>query len=261
MTEVWSPSKVLSYRTCPKQWELRYRTASRAWRAEMAGETPLPMLLGTVAHRGLEAAYLDAQAGFALGSGHMSMFRETALDAIRKASAGLGIDEHPEAEQIEDEVGDVLHTLPVPRRAAVLGVEMTLADEVEGIEFTNVVDLILRTGPTSLHLRDWKRKSVRNLPLAVNLADDPQLCSYRHAAARHFPWAQTVTVGLYSLISNREVSAELPLARAKRTMAGEAATIRKAQGDAECLPTPDGTNCSRCLVRSACPVWTVSPPS
>lgn len=257
---VWSPTKVLAYRTCPRQWLLRYRVADPLRRAAMTAEAPLVMLLGTVAHLGLQAAYETAKAGFGpLGEQMMSVYAEAAMAAIRTACVDFGIDEEREAAQLEDEVFAVLHRLHRPRPAAILGVELQLDDEVEGIPFTNVVDLILQTGPDSLHIRDWKRKNVKALPLTVDLPDDPQLCSNRHAVARHFPWAKTVTVGLYSLISNREVSAELPLARARRVMAGEAATTRKAESDTLCMPKPDGQNCQRCMVKAACPVWTDSP--
>jgi hypothetical protein len=254
----WSPSQVLAYRTCPRQWLLRYRTLSPHAKARLVADAPIVMLLGTAAHAGMEAAYRAAKGGMSLSTEQtMGAFADDALDAVRNAWGAFGLDEKEDVSVVEDEVIAVLTSLPRPRPAAILGIEMTLFDVVEGIEFTNVVDLALQTGPTSLHLRDWKRRAYRSLPLTVDLGDDPQLCSYRHAAARHFPWATTVTVGLYSLITNREVHTELPLARAERTMAGEAAMIRRAEADTECVPTPDGTNCDKCRVRPACPRWTV----
>lgn len=239
---------------------LLYRVADPARRADMAAEAPLVMLLGTVAHLGLQAAYEAARAGFGpLGEQAMSVYAEAAMAAIRAACDEFGIDEEREGAQVEDEVFSVLHRLPRPRPAAILGVELRLDDEVEEVPFVNVVDLILQTGPSSLHIRDWKRKNVKALPLTVNLPDDPQLCSNRHAVARHFPWATTVTVGLYSLISNREITVELPLARAQRVMREQAAITRKAESDTLCTPKPDGQNCGRCRVKAACPVWTDSP--
>jgi hypothetical protein len=257
---VWSPTQVLSYRTCPRQWLLRYRLADPVTRVSMAAEAPLVMLLGTVAHLGLQAAYETAKAGFGrFGEQSMSVFAEAAIDAIRAACVDFDIDELPEATQVEDEVFAVLDRLPRPRASAILGVELKLDDEIDGVPFTNVIDLVLQTGSSSIHIRDWKRRNVKALPLTVDLPDHPQLCSYRSAIARHFPWARTVTGGLYSLISNREVSAELPMARAQRVMAGEVATTRKAESDTLCTPTPNGENCQKCPVKAACPVWTDSP--
>lgn len=239
---------------------LRYRAANPVTRAAMSAEAPLVMLLGTVAHLGLQAAYETAKAGFGpLGGQTMSVYAEAAIAAIRTACVDFGIDETPEAAQVEDEVFAVLHRLPRPRAGAILGVELKLDDEIDGVPFTNVIDLVLQSGPSSIHIRDWKRRNIKALPLTVDLPDHPQLCSYRSAIARHFPWARTVTGGLYSLISNREVSAGLPLTRAQRVMAGEVATTRKAESDTLCTPTPDGENCQRCPVKAACPVWTDSP--
>lgn len=256
-TRVWSPSQVLSYRTCPRQWMLRYKTSSSSVRAIMAEQAPLVMLLGTVAHLGLEAAYRAAARGFAIVSDStMAVYADVAVEAIRAGWVTFDLEERAESNLIEDEVCAVLAALPRPRPALILGVELTLADEVEGIPFTNVVDLILQTGPAAIHLRDWKRKSYSSLPAREELFDNAQLCAYRHAVARHFPWARKVTVGLYSVISNREVHIELPMPRAETVMSGEAATIRKAESDTLCAPTPDGANCQKCSVKPACPVWT-----
>lgn len=257
----WSPSQAWAYRTCPRMWKLRYRTSDATLRATPKAETALPVRLGTLAHLGLEAAYKDAAAGMAMPGRTMAPFADVAIDTMREACARLGFTEDDDADidVAIDEVTSVLHTLRRPHPGAILGVEMTLPDEFDGVERVNVVDLILRTGRNSIHIRDWKRKSVKALPLTADLADDPQLCSNRLAVARHYPWATTVTGGLYSLISNREVEAEIPLRRAIAVMEGEAAVIRKAESDTECVPTPNGSNCQRCAFKAACPVWTGVP--
>lgn len=251
----WSPSQVRSYRTCPRQWMLRYRSVDSSTREGGANALPRSLMLGTAAHAGLEAAYRAARESYAPAT-TMAVYADVAIDAIRVAWSHFTLDEDEDSIQVENEVVAVLHALPRPRPASISGVEIVLSDQIEGIPFVNVVDLILRTGPTSLHIRDWKRMSLRSLPKTMDLGDDPQLCSYRHAVARHFPWVATVTVGLYSLVSNREVCTELPLARADRVMRGVVATVCRAEDDTECVPTPDGTNCQRCPVKRRCPVWT-----
>jgi hypothetical protein len=258
MTIVWSPTKVLRYRTCPRQWALM-ETRPRGPRAEYDLDLALPLKLGIVEHSAMQAAYEAARDGLRLyrAGEYMAVYSDAALDALNAALEGFGLAESAEAAQLEEEVLAVLDRLPRPRPGAIIGIEQRLDNVIDGVPFTNILDLILQTGATSLHLRDWKRRNIKDLPKTLELLDNPQMCSYRSAVARHFPWATRVTVGLYSLISNREVSVELPLARAEETMAGEVATTRKAEQDTVSRPTPDGSNCQRCPVKAQCPVWTV----
>lgn len=262
MTRVWSPTKIDRYRTCPQQWMLMERQRS-GHRGEPGPEfdlgIALPRKLGIIAHAGMQGAYEVARDGMRpFRAETMSVFSGAALDALEAATAGFELTGTMEATQIEEEVLAVLDRLPRPRAAAILGIEHRLDDVVGGIPMTNILDQILQTGAASLHVRDWKRRNIKALPRSLELLDNPQMCSYRSAIARHFPWATRVTVGLYSLISNREVTAELPLTRAQGVMAGEVATIRKAENDTVCRPTPDGENCERCPVRPQCPLWTDS---
>lgn len=261
MTIVWSPTKIRRYRTCPAQWRLT-EDLPHGRRAEFDLTLALPLKLGIIAHAGMQAVYELARDGlrpYRTGE-TMAVYSDAALDAIERAAEGFELTETPEIIQVEEEVLAALERLPRPRPSAVIGVECQLDDTVDGVLFTNVLDLILQTGATSLHLRDWKRRNIKALPLSTALLDDPQMCSYRSAVARHFPWATRVTVGLYSLISNREVTVELPLARAMEKMTGEVATTRKAEEDTLCRPTPDGENCERCPVKLLCPVWTDAQP-
>lgn len=257
MTRVWSPTKIRRYRTCPAQWRMM-EELPRGRRADFDLDLALPLKLGIISHAGMQAAYEMARDGLRpyRPDEFMSVYSDAALDAVARAADGFGLGETFELVQVEEEVLAALERLPRPRPSAVIGIECQLDDVVDGVPIVNVLDLILQTGATSLHLRDWKRRSIKSLPLSAALPDDPQLCSYRSAVARHFPWATRVTVGLYSLISNREVTAELPLSRALGTMAGEIATTRKAEEDTLCRPTPDGGNCERCPVKAQCPVWT-----
>ena len=257
MTRVWSPTKIRRYRTCPAQWRLM-EDLPRGRRPEFDLGLATPLKLGIIAHAGMQAAYEVARDGlrpYRPGE-MMSVFSDAALDAVARAAEGFELGETFEVVQVEEEVLAALGRLPRPRPSAVVGIERQLDDIVDDVPMVNVLDLILQTGAASLHLRDWKRRSIKSLPLSSALLDDPQMCSYRSAVARHFPWATRVTVGLYSLISNREVIVELPLSRALGTMAGEVAVTRRAEEDTLCRPTPDGENCERCPVKAQCPVWT-----
>jgi len=251
---VWSPSAVETYESCPRQWKLRYDAADPSQRAQMVAAAPAHLREGTAAHAAIEAAYRAARSATVwLPSRFMSVFADEAMDRLHDIWAELSLESEPYA--IEDEVQRTLAKLPLPRPDNIIGVELRLPARVHGVPFTNILDLALRTGPNSLHIRDWKRKSLRTLPKRHELPEHRALCSYRCAVAQHYPWATHVTVGLYSLVANREVVTDLPLARAEHTMAAVVDTVGRAESDTEWLPTPDGRNCSTCRVRPACPVW------
>lgn len=261
MSRVWSPSAIDSYDTCPRQWMLRYENANPARRAEYSIQPPPHVRMGTAAHAGLETAYRAAKAaGVWLPGKFMSLYADEAIERVRDVWGELGLIEE-ESAVVEDEVAAVLARLPLPHPDNILGVELTMPSIVHGLPMTNIIDVGLRTGADSLHIRDWKRRSLRTLPKSRELPDDRKMCSYVCAAAQRFPWARRITVGLYSLVANREVMAEVPLAKAEYVMAGVVETAYRAEDDREYPPTPDGRNCSSCRVRAACPVWTMWPPS
>lgn len=284
---IWSPSRVLSYRSCPRQEALRYRrgsgadpsarTPATASEEALAPQREAPQreatkrLLGTVTHVALQAAY-EAAAAMVVhyGNVRMSMFAEVATAALYDAwqRAGLpfgpSVDE-PTADaellaQIESEVFDVLARLPVPRPDAIVAVEHELVVPTPGGRvMTGTLDLALRIGPDSLHIRDWKRRALRSLPKSTELPRDDAMAFYAFAARTYWPWARRVSVGLYSTITNREVSADVPLAVAESVVLGHDLLAEKADADRERRPTPDGTNCTHCTVRDECPVWTQLP--
>jgi hypothetical protein len=266
--EVWSPSRIRVRRSCPRQEFLRYRRGVHT-RVAASGATDAPQVatklrLGTISHAGLEAAYREAaRLRHPLPSGsRMSRFSATAMTAIGEAWDRFGMPAPGEdgseiMAAIEAEVFDVLARLPVPRPAYVLGVEHELTvPSPAGRMMRGVLDLALRTGPDSLHIRDWKRKSLRSLPKTTELPRDDALAFYRYAARYYWPWARRVSVGLYSTISNREIVADLPWLVALDVVAGHDVIADKADADREHKPTPDGSNCGDCPVRDDCPVWT-----
>lgn len=265
--EVWSPSRVLVYRSCPRQEFLRYRrgahTTAAATATTDAPATATKLRLGTITHAGLEAAYRAAaqMTQFFPGS-RMSIFWETALDALHAAWDQLdmpneGIEGFELLAAIESEVSDVLDRLPVPRPEYVLGVEHELVVPTpSGRTMRGVLDLALRTGPDSLHIRDWKRRSLRSLPKSTELPRDDALAFYRYAASFRWPWARRVSVGLYSTTGNREVTSDAPLLVAEQVVVGHDVLATKAETDREHPATPDGENCTHCPVRNDCPVWT-----
>ena len=266
--EVWSPSRVLVYRSCPRQEFLRYRHGVHTIQAATSATTDRPetatrLRLGTISHAGLEAAYRAAAASEPLANGeHMSVFADEAMAAIDEAWDRLempseGVEGFELMSAVQGEVFDVLDRLPVPQSGHVLGVERELVVPTpSGRVMRGVLDLALQIGPDALHIRDWKRRSLRSLPKSTELPRDDALAFYRYAASFLWPHLRRVSVGLYSTINNREVTADAPLLVANEVVIGHDVIAEKAEADREHRPTPDGSNCTDCRVRVDCPVWT-----
>lgn len=267
--EVWSPSRVLTYRSCPRQEFLRYRRGSHAPQRVTSATTDAPeaaikLRLGTISHAGLEAAYRMAARMTREFTPRrmMSTFADDAMAAIDEAWDRLGmpdegVDGYELNLSVQSEVFDVLARLPVPRPTSVLGVEFPLlVPTPSGRTEKGVLDLALQIGPDALHIRDWKRRSMKSLPKSTDLPRDDALAFYRYAASFYWPWARRVSVGLYSTLANREVIADAPLLIAREVVTGHDLVAELAEGDRVRKPTPDGSNCNDCRVRADCPLWT-----
>jgi PD-(D/E)XK nuclease superfamily len=258
MTRTWSPSAVLAARSCPQQWKLVYAESDPGKRAAARVDTPEHMRLGTAAHIGFDVAYTLAQGEADFDPGRrMSRYREPALDALEREWARQTLPEGGTLfDQVASEVAHALDVLPCPHPRAVLGVEQVVPMlGPHGTPFTNQLDLVLRTGPSSLHLRDWKRKAWSTLSRTL-LLDDDQLASYRVAVSQRWPWARTVTVGLFSIPAAREHTSEpFPLELALDRVAGHELTAHRMETATSWPTTPDGSNCGSCRARKVCPEW------
>jgi hypothetical protein len=265
----WSPSQARMYRDCPRQWWFRHVDS-----ATPAGRMAPHLLVGTAAHAGFEAAYRAAAAAlpgelpgrraeYRHLAGRMSLFRDEALSAVEAKWEALGIDTADEAAlpAVLDRVSTVLDVLPVPHPKAILGVEL----DMEGLAPWDTplavsADLVLRTGRDSVHVRDWKYRSMASLPAAEDLLDDDQLGVYRALVAQRWPWVRTVTAGLYSIVSAREVVAEFPESAAAETLARVESTAERAESDRVWRPAPSPRVCGSCRFVPLCPLWTNTTP-
>lgn len=228
-------------------------------KAEPSNPPARVRLLGSVKHAGLERAFRAAQAG-GNRSGTMlefAVYAETGIrDAIDRTGGRLTEDDF---EACCEEVLAVLASIPAPRPSAILGVEQRF--RVGSI--TGVVDLILKIGMHQVHLRDWKSGGLTG----VVVEEDEQLALYSWWARRFFPWAEKVTVGLYSISRNRELVTEISsergevvagrLLETKMEMADAIASAMQPGANPEqiFLPQP-GEHCNACPFRSYCPKWT-----
>jgi CRISPR/Cas system-associated exonuclease Cas4 (RecB family) len=254
----WSPSQARMYRDCPRQW----------WFRHVNGATPTSrmashLLVGTAAHAGLEQAYRSAATFPGYLPGLMSRYQGEALDAVTAKWEALGIQTADEAAlpAVLDRVASTLDALPVPHPKAILGVELDMkAPAPWGTPLAVSADLVLRTGRDSVHVRDWKYRNVSSLPAAEDLLDDDQLGVYRALVAQRWPWVHTVTAGLYSIISAREVLVEFPESAAIEALARVESTAERAESDRVWTPTPSPSVCGSCRFVSLCPVWTNKAP-
>lgn len=157
-------------------------------------------------------------------------------------------------------------TLPVPAPHAILGIEQRAmlehTDEYGAYRINCVMDLVLKTGPTSVHIRDWKSNRIDS-----DIENNVQLAVYDLAARALWPWLTTITVGLYSIAQNREIVTELSkedrrhglealLADASEAYAGLNEARQGVITHAAAFPPVSGDRCASCVFRSYCPKFT-----
>lgn len=235
---------------CRRQWWFGYGV-----RAVAPNPVPAHLTEGSALHAALEAAYTAARDSAPTAPGTvMRHFEDVALG---------GLDRYLHRQHVEpsaDLVGvllDLLDALPVPRPAAIVGIEQQFRIPLPSGEIVEgSIDLALRTGPTSLHIRDWKHSSTPDI-------DSMQLAVYTSAARILWPWAKKITVGFYSIKKHAELPGELDVTTVELRMeqmeyAGlemaDAMDAHTAGGDgAAIFPTNPGEHCTSCRFRSYCP--------
>lgn len=255
---MWSPTALTRYRACPRQWHL----IANGDREEQAGgdETrPMAMRRGIVMHAGIEAAYRAVVGNLEPSwseSSYMDAYQERARDGLRAEADRVKLVEDEDFDlgelyALEDELCALLSALPRPTAGKVLAVEEELTGETPfGHPIRARVDLILRTGKNSLHIRDWKRS--RTLPRPDELRTNDQLAVCRHLALTRWPWATRVTVGLYSTRDRREVIADVPAPIWDEHMEAIGHLADIAESDTAVKPKP-GAHCAACPVSQQCP--------
>lgn len=256
---IWSPAMISIARSCRRQWGLRYgvippsATARRP--ARVTAQPPEHARLGTLAHAGVEAAYLAAQhARVVLAGSRMDAYEENALLSMNGAALELDLAEQ-DVYAAQDDVVRTLAALPAPLPDAVLGVEKAMhAILPSGRHMRGRADLILKTGRNTAHIRDWKRKSAKSLPRPDDLLLDDALGFYAYAQYRQDP-TMLVSVGLYSLRDQVEVYREFPPEAALAAARKFDDLIDSVESDETLLPTPRGGNCESCPVATSCPKW------
>lgn len=241
-------------RRCLRQFLLRY-----VLNAEPAQPDDIARVCGRVIHVGLAAAF-TARAEDRIdgdrGSPQMARYYPVA-EAAMMDSPDYPLLPAAEAMRAHAEVDRVLASILPPHPAMILGVELPFEVVIEGERIVGIIDYAVRTGETSLHVRDWKSGAVTWLPSA-----DPAVPLYGLAAAQKWPWATTITVGLYPTRTRAEWLETLDLDQAGQTVARlaadaqqERATVAELTADTvdALYPPSPGEHCRTCVVRSYCP--------
>lgn len=256
MSITWSPSAIISARTCPQQWFRTYGPGRQPPSGD--GRAIEHLALGIAQHAALETAYSHAALATAHRPGTMDRFLGNAVETLAHQWRTLRLPEDDALQaQAVAEIGATLEALPVPHPRNVLGIESDLRfTGRSGTPFKARLDLVLRTGADEIHIRDWKRTGLSSLPKFDDLADDVQLCQQRVAVSEQWPWARRVTVGLFSISSAAETRPfELTLERALYRLDGHEVTAHETE-TASMYPTRKGEACGSCRVRPQCPAFT-----
>lgn len=251
----WSVSQVKTYETCPRLWWFKY-----VKREKVDVQTPMHWRFGTVVHAGLEAAFrahLESKTPLADVSS-MEDYLDAAVAAIEKAwrdekMPETGGDHHYAIEQVEG----CLRAVKVPPRPAVLGVEHRfLRPTPDGTWVVGFSDLVLRTGPDSVLIRDWKSNSSPRP--ADELAGDFQLGTYAWFAREEWPWVRKVYASHYHTPIAREAPVQIHDDAIEDAVTRIEAVAEMAEMDREYTPRPSEA-CGDCVFRKMCPAWQDEP--
>lgn len=257
MTIMWSVSQSSAWQ-CPRQW----------WLSNIARATPAQPEAGNRArgraiHAAIDRAYRLAVMNSA--EGFMVQYLDSAVRLLWRTWGHY--QRQDDYNTAVSQLTELFLTLPVPASGAVLGIEkkavLEHVDQFGTYKINCVMDLVLRTGPTSAHIRDWKSGRIDD-----DVTDNVQLAVYDLAARTVWPWLTTITVGLYSVRENRE-TLPVELAPCDRSVClerllGDADNAHGALSNAregvtpgaEAFPTRPGERCSSCVFRSYCPEFT-----
>jgi hypothetical protein len=256
MTAPWSPARSSLRRRCLRQYLLRYEL-----KANPSQPDDHARMHGRIVHAGLAAAFVARINNERLDDPlkpQMARYYPVAERTMMAHSDYAGLSD-VETMQACGEVYRALARIPLPHPSAILGVEMYFKTEVQGEPIAGVVDLVLRTGEDRVHIRDWKSGLVTWQPVT-----DSALPLYGWVARERWPWAKTITLGLFSTRTGHELVETLGpdddrslvgrLVRDARDARADAARLTAESVDALYLPRR-GEHCRTCSFRSYCPLF------
>lgn len=259
----WSASRTHQWRTCRRQFLL-----GPVLRAQPAQPDATSRLIGRIGHGGIQAAY-ETWCAESSPARWRALDGRTMIEFFSDAYAAM--ERHPDTvlakgpdwKRVVQDVFRTLSALPIPHPDAILGVEKGFSISLwpsPPRKVNGVIDLILRTGFDSLHIRDWKQRDADTEPHR-----NVQLAIYVRAAQYFYPWAKNITVGLYGITTQRETVVTIPPDALESLLGGTERDCRAALTAVEELsngrsidqlfPAASGEHCTRCTMRSYCPLF------
>jgi CRISPR/Cas system-associated exonuclease Cas4 (RecB family) len=237
-------SSTREYERCPRRYRFAYVERIPADR----GLAPEGWRFGTVVHRGLEVGYRRHQA---VGdSPSLAHAIPAALQAVDDALARERMPDGANRERAADVVRRSLATTQIDPDD-ILGVEHYFrAEATDGFRVAGTADLVVRTGPHSLEIRD--HKVTRQLKTPAQLVADFQLNVYGWLAQREWPWAEQITIAHHYPLGGELVRVDLDPAQADAAITHVRNVAARAKADTEFAPIP-GENCTSCVWARHCP--------
>jgi putative RecB family exonuclease len=240
----FSVSSTTTYETCPRRYRFGYVERIPTDRAE----APEPWRFGTVVHAGLEAGYAAHRDR---GTGpDLTPVIPDAVAAVRAAWASEVMPDDParlaEAEAL------VTRALTEERLEPgdILGVEHRFrAETTDGVRIHGISDLVVRTAPDAVEVRD--HKVTRAVRTPEQLRGDLQLGVYGWLARATWPWATRVVVAHHYPLTGALVRVDLDDAWIDAALARVRGVAGRVAGDTEFAPTP-GDHCRNCAYTAIC---------
>lgn len=252
----WSPTRSAAWRACRLAYWLKYiaHAAPSQW-------VDGARMHGRLVHAGIAQAY-EAACELAASPGDtMAAYAPYAVEAVTSHSDDSGLLTDRRRAVAIGEIDALLAILPAPAPSEILGVERPFTFQARGVTFRVIVDLLLRTGPHAVHIRDWKTGV---LPDSITL--NPQLGTYNAAVGALLTWVHTITVGLYNTRRHEELAGSFTqettnhilgrLLEHHRAATQVASAVESGDLSAvDAYPPTAGSSCSSCVFRSYCPLF------
>lgn len=242
-----SISSTWLWEQCPQAYEFQY--VRRVERVQKA--VPIYMRRGSAIHQAMEYAFKEAQE--TKHNGPLIDLSKAALHGLELA--WVEYEMPTKGGEREDAIALTLETLEElgdVRGEDVLGVEHKFLTQTEdGTGFIGYADLVLRTGPESLLVRDWKITS--SVKSDEEIQNSMQANMYGWAAQQEWPWATRIYNSEYYPPVQQEVMVALDPEAMADCLARFEADVEEIETTSKYTPRPGSEKCAGCEYARICP--------
>ena len=232
--QAFSYSKLHRFAQCPLSYKLHYlerRTPESSAESE----------LGVVLHGALEAVVRDHVSG--------PLDPARAATAYQLAWSNSSLRDPAAFAEGLDLVKRWVAREGVVDAERVLAVEQDFSVEIAGVRFIGTMDRVDRIAEDAIRIRDYK--SGRIPPTRQEVEESLQLAIYDLVAAKHWPWAKRIEVGLDLLRHDRVVTFERSDAQREATRRYVQAMVARIESTSDFQPRLS-TLCTHCDQRRHC---------